>query len=632
VEDDDEHPKEVSSVSQLEAGDKEPSCVRLTWHKTHDRLEELLGRENPVVLKAAPGTGKTTAQFQVAYNHDRQITVLAARHDMYDDAKEKALEAGFAKDEIAIPPTPHEDCPTFRGDHGDAIAEEWGSLYDLGVRPWLLHQRLNAPCQPDCPYMSNRIENLDEYDVIICHYLNARDTQKIEDRLVFIDEFPRSAFLTSFGTHNDDDISISEGLDRYFDANDSLPWDNYGDFTSNLNRELRSRIAFEMEQDGLEVDGTDLAELGESDRYHKTAPLVVFALLLAEDLGNGWHYWKADPPQSHYVNSYRKACGGPEDVIVVRKEASSPKDEEIHVLSRPDLSAANQIIGLDGTARKPLWDSVFQHEFEIEEYHTGEQMLDYVTEVQDIKLVATGDGTKPYSSGSHVNLEVDASVTLWTRIEYGKPVLITPRKAGMKLKQAEPKMFDSDIEPVPSGDHVFMTFGMVESNNDAAGAVAIHTCGSTHPGDEVIKKWGALMGEAVERKEGTKGTDLVYEPRRIGDVLHRHFVHDRTTQAILRGRKEHPDDDGAVVVVNTEAVPKWFEPDERLNGSLQSKKRRNAVRYLIDERSATTTEIADYVNADNSTIRNLMSDIQDNGWVEQETVPGPKPAIWKFRP
>jgi hypothetical protein len=147
---------------------------------------------------------------------------------------------------------------------------------------------------------------------------------------------------------------------------------------------------------------------------------------------------------------------------------------------------------------------IFQQDFEIEEYHTGEQMLNYVTEVQDIKLVATGDGTKPYSSGNYVNPEVDASVTLWTRIEHGRPVLITPRKAGEKLKQVEPKMFDSDIEHVQSGSNVFMTFGMIESNNDAAGADAIHTCGSTHPGDGVIKKWGALMGKSVKRKKGQR--------------------------------------------------------------------------------------------------------------------------------
>ncbi|GGI97966.1 hypothetical protein GCM10008995_04810 [Halobellus salinus] len=622
-------------MPDVETERKIPSSVRLMWHETHNRLERLLSRESPVVLKAAPGTGKTTAQFQVAYNHDRQITVLAARHDMYDDAKEKALDAGFAEDEIATSSTPHEDCPTFRGDHGDATAEEWRLLYRLGVSPWLLHERFNAPCQPDCPYMANRIENPDQYDVIICHYVNARDTQKIEDRLVFIDEFPSSAFLTSFGTHNDDGLSISEALDGYFDATDSLPWDNYGDFISNLNGERRSRIAFDMEQDGLDVDDKTLAELDESDRYHKMAPVVVFALLLAEDLGNGWHYWEANPPQSLYVNSFRKGCSGPEGVVVVRKQASSPKDEEVHILSRPDLSAADQIIGLDGTARKPLWDSIFQHEFEVEEYHTGEKMLDYVTEVQDIKLVATGDGTKPYSSGNHVATEVDPTVSLWTRVNHGRPVLIIPKKAGMRLKQTEPEMFENDLKPALSGDYEFMTFGMLVSNNDAAGTNALHVCGSTHPGDGVIKRWAALMGEGVERKKGTKGTDLVYEPQQIGDVLHRYFVHDQITQAILRGRKKHPDDDGAVVVVNTEAVPEWFEPDERLrvaqDSPFRSKDRRQFVRYLLDKGTAETTDFENEFDVHSTTVQRAMSDLEEIGWVELTDRPGPHPTLYEWK-
>lgn len=390
-----------------------------------------------------------------------------------------------------------------------------------------------------------------------------------------------------------------------------------------------------MEQDGLEVDGTDLAELGESDRYHKTAPLVVFALLLAEDLGNGWHYWKADPPQSHYVNSYRKACGGPEDVVVVRKEASSPKDEEIHILSRPDLSAADQIIGLDGTARKPMWDLIFQQDFEIEEYHTGEQMLEYVTEIQDIELVATGDGTKPYSSGNYVATEVDPTVSLWTRVTHSNPVLITPKRAGMRLKQAEPEMFEDDLSPVSSGSHEFMTYGMVESNNDAAGTDALLVCGSPHPGDGVLKRWAALRGVGLTRREGTKGTDLAYEPREVGDVLHHHFVHDKVTQAILRGRKEDPDDDGAVVVVNTEAVPEWFVPDERLHVSesspFRSKSRRQFVRYLLDNGTAETTDFENEFDVHSTTVHRAMDDLKEIGWVEQIDQPGPHPTLYEWK-
>ena len=618
-------------MSQLETGSKEPSSLVLTWHETYRRLEDLLGRDDPTVFKAAPGTGKTTAQFQVAYNNDLQITDLAARHDMYDDAKQMALEAGFAEDDIAVVPSPHKDCPTFRGDHGDPKAEEWRSLYRHGVSAWLLHERLNAPCQPDCPYMSNRIDNPNDYDVIIGHYTHGRDRQKIEDRTVFIDEFARSAFLTSFGNRGEADMIISEAINGYLAKEELLPWDNYGDFVANLDKENCGRIAFSMEEEELDIEQTDILEVSQSYRHHTLAPLVVYALLLAEDLGNGWHYWeggKVSENDSSYPDSWNEVCHGPEDLVVVRKEGRSASEDEIHVLDRLDLSAADQIIGLDGTARKSLWNLVFEQDFEVEEYLTGERMLDYVTDVQDITLVTTGEGVKPYSSGNYVTPEIDASVTLWTRIEHEKPVLITPKKGGAKLKQEVPAMFANDLIPVKSGNYEFMSHGMVESNNEAAGEEALHVCGSPHPGDGVLEKWAALMGVGLTRREGVKGTDLVYEPREVGDVLHRHFVHDRITQAILRGRKENPDDDGATVVVNTQAVPDWFEPDVAVKANLQSETRRNAVRYLLENDDATTTEIADEVDADNSTIRRLLSELEDFGWVESKDNPGPNPSIW----
>lgn len=103
---------------------------------------------------------------------------------------------------------------------------------------------------------------------------------------------------------------------------------------------------------------------------------------------------------------------------------------------------------------------------------------------------------------------------------------------------------------------------MVKSNNEAAGEEALHVCGSPHPGDEVLQKWAALMGVGLTQREGTKGTDLVYEPHEIGDVLHRHFVHDRITPDILRDRKEDPDDDGATLYYIAGDTSRGPLPDE----------------------------------------------------------------------
>jgi hypothetical protein len=75
--------------------------------------------------------------------------------------------------------------------------------------------------------------------------------------------------------------------------------------------------------------------------------------------------------------------------------------------------------------------------------------------------------------------------------------------------------------------------------------------GSTHFGDDYIKKWAAYAGEAAERGDG-KGSDLSYGP--FGDKVLTHMREHETLQAAMRfGR----DGNGAVVYVHTNTLPDW---------------------------------------------------------------------------
>jgi len=403
-------------------------------------------------------------------------------------------------------------------------------------------------------------------------------------------------------------MTISEALNGYFAVADYLPWDNYGDFIANIHDEPVWKISGNIQYQGFSAAESDIVELDPDKRYHRLAPLIIFALHNAanadgewtdwnalDDPCNDWHYFNIDEFFAAYPPEERMKWGVPGPAIIIRKGGDSLEQEEIHVLQPVDLSPAKQVIGLDGTARKRLWDTIFTQEFRVKEHIASERMAEYVTEIQDIDLAVTGAGTKPYSSGNYVSPNTDATVTLWTRITHGKPLLITPKKAGIALKEEEPAMFEEDISPVPSGEMEFMTYGMVESNDDAAGANAIHICGSPHPGDDIIEQWGAFMSEGVERQDGTKGVNLAYEPKEIGEIIHAHFVHDRITQAILRGRKSSPTDDGAFVIVNTRAVPDWFTPSTDLNARgdtpFNSADRRSIVRYLLRNGETTTSEL-----------------------------------------
>jgi len=613
-----------------------PSKVRQIWHETQAQFEELTRHGDPVILKAAPGTGKTTSVFQVAKKNREQLTYLAARHDMYEEAEEKALEAGFSSENIAILPSPHEDCPVFKGAHDDKIKEKWEKLYNRGVNAWLLHERLEAPCQPSCPYMEGRVNDPEGYNVIIGHYTHGKDTEKIEDRLTVIDEFARSAFISTFTNRPNNEMSIGEAVNGYLADASYIPFDNYGDLIANRDQYDTSVIAGDIVTYGFDGDiQLDLIETDQNRWYHTLAPVLIFSLLVAEDLRNGWEYFDTQKFFRKMPEDNQEGYSGPPRNIVVRKQANSMTNEEIHVLEPASLSSARQVIGLDGTARKIMWDTIFEQDFDIEEYIAGDEMNEYVQNVQDMELVVAGDGTKPYSSGKYVNPDIDATVTLWTRMQEAKPILITTRKGGQVLKSEVPKMFENDIAPLDLNGEEFMSFGMVESNNDAAGTDALHIIGSTHPGDDVIEKWGAFMGERVERLNGSKGINLAYGPSPVGNDIQAHFIQDQLTQAILRGRKSHPDDDGALIVINTLAYPDWIDDHLKLNigedSPFRSKQRRQIVRYLLENHEVTTTDLNDEFGIHPQTSRDCLNDLEKSGRVESESRKGPYPTVHSWQ-
>lgn len=618
--------------------------IQLMYDDVEYSLEQLTRYNEPVIFRGAPGVGKTTSLFKVAYKKNEPVSYLAARHDMYDSAHEKALEAGFEPDEIAIVPSPFEECPTFMGAHGDEIEAEYKSLYSMRVGATYLHESdsMDSPCHGErktCQYMIQRIEDPDEYEVIIGHYKHALNEKLIRDRLTFVDEFAEDDSITAFtkSGHDDDHVRIGRALDGYFSYADFLPGNSFDHFIGLLsagrikNPELIAGDILSHPDGsggGLVFNEQELLEMDPDERFHKRAPTIIFGLLQAEDLGNGWHHWS---PTATVAKNFDYLSEG---LALARNHPSNYDNLEVYLLEPTDLSAASQVIGLDGTARKVMWDTIFEQDFSIENFITDDQMSTYVKDVQGMELWQSSTKARPYAGGNedYISWEANASTALYARIKRGKPVVITPKKAASVLEQEIKETFEKDAKPVEvttsRGTEIenVMNFAMVRSNNEAAGTEAICIFGCPQPSDDVFKRWGALMGVGVERVEESKGMDLEFEPQPVAQEIYDHFTLDEIEQAIMRGRRGNGDDEGSTVIVGTGKTPSWFTPDVPLDVSddspFRSDTRRQLIRYLMQKGQATSTDLRVETGFSRSGLHHAMSPLLEDEMVEKESQPG----------
>lgn len=609
--------------------------IQLMYDDVEAAIEALTYYGEPVIFKGAPGVGKTTSLFKVAYKKTELVTYLAGRRDLYEAAKKIARDAGFTKDDIAVAPSPFQACPTFRGDHGDRLEGEYKDLYSNAVSAAYLHNSdsIPSPCHnvdTPCPYMDQRIGNPDEYDVIIGHYRHAYNPEMINERITFVDEFPGDSFTMGIKKRGDPDKRIGPTLDGYFTYAEFLPWDSFEDFISNIDRvdDVTTVCGDILEHpnggdtDGLIIGEKELLSLPPENRFHRKAPTIVFGLLLARDLGNGW--WSWSPPDIWA----RENDGLPKQISVVRNAPESLYNLEVYLHEPPDLSPAAQVIGLDGTARNVMWDTVFQQDFTVEEFIPSHLMAKYVRDVQKMRLRQSTEAARPYGSGNYVSPQADAATILYTKLTGGPPVVITTKKAIDVLREKVPNTLQHDMKPVSitkngsTSTIDVLNFAKVHSNNAAAGTEAICVLGSPNPGDEVIKRWGALMGESVDRRGETRGTDVVFDPVDVGQEIYGHFVTDVVEQAIMRGRRGDGDQAGSTVVVGTGCVPEWFNKHVGNTSEekypLRSEKRRRIIRQLTSKGEMTSTEIVELAELSGEGRRQAMSDFGGLGWVSSE--------------
>jgi len=572
----------------------------------HDRLEESIHdafeTEQPTLVEALPAMGKSYTAVKWADSTGKPLTVFTSREELFDQYEDWCTDRGLAHLQL---PAFHRECESI-DDESDSAIEE-GSIeaairqkYQTGISAANIHRNAERyfgqklPCQESsrCPYMEKRDIDPANYDVLVGHYLQAYCSDYVEDRYVAFDEFPGEAYLFE-PTHNE----ATRAITNFLKAEDDLPFDNWKELIHQRHKP-KYREPVEEWKDGLGLYShrDTRQKTQQSPDFHARAPLLTHAGLEFELLDNQWEY---------------------AELGMGRVAAKSPEDEW-SVLIPPALWSAESVIALDGTPTLTKWRLVLggdwiEHE---EVLDSDSKKREYLHDVLGLTIVQTNAGSKPYQSGTHVNLQSDGALLEGIRQrEREKPALISSKKAIEQYRETD---VDNHIEGA-------LHFGDLKGSNEFATTRLGAVIGSPHPPeDEGVERWGALDGEAVERKtdedgQPKRGTDLDFG--KFGNALFRDVVPNEVLQAVMRfGREAEDEEEGATVYVHTSRLPYWVDPDYRVEVETWSEGMRevvNAVKSFEDWPNGewTNKEIAEKTSVGTRQVGELMKELAENGYV-----------------
>jgi hypothetical protein len=524
--------------------------------RTVDTIANAYKHGDYALVEALPTMGKSYGSVKAAAETGEQITIVTGRgrKEQYDQFRDWCDEHGLSYYTL---PSFTRDCDTANGEHGQEWAEKVRDWYNRGATPKEIHKSAEyhlgrpLPCQEhegqNCPYASKWDFDPDEFDVLIGHYSHAHKSKVTSGRTVVFDEFP-DAYETKLG------IGLQGAVSYWLQTTDGVPFEDYTDLLENRDdQERRGRALLWFEDNGVEPDESVVFDDGAA---HASAPLAVFTILAADDLGNGFE--QASVPD-------------------VGTGVRNRHTDEVTILRPPEMDYASGVVALDGTPTKRLWELSLGRRMNHRPVLQDDERTEYVRDALNLNIVRTSEYVKPYNSADHVNTQQDAALLEQIRENHGEaPSLITTTTAEDEYDAA------GVLETVDETKHYGNVLGSNEFKEKRVGAVI----GSNHFSDDYIKKWGAYDGRTVDRNDG-KGSELSYGA--FGDKVLTHMREHETIQATMRfGR----DGNGAVVYVHTDTLPEWVPvAGEGRVVTTWSDGMQQVCRALEDLESATTADI-----------------------------------------
>jgi hypothetical protein len=596
-------------------GDPEPWLTRREVQKRVQRAIERAcdTRTRPAgtgtIVAAVPGLGKSHGMILAVDETGATISLLTGRgrDEQYQQVKQWCEDTGL---DAKVLPAVTEDCPTFAGEHGEEIQATVRGWYENGATGKDVHKygdrRLDhpLPCQDGghCPYTAKWDFDPEEYDVLIGHPTHVHVPKVATGRTPVFDEFTDDFEHALVGER------LTRAVTRHLKRDPELPFENYTDLIEHRSDDERRTAALaRLAETGIDRDHEHAFE----DDGHALAPLAT-TVLLASAIDENQHengFSTVELPGDGAVGTFYPEWG----------QANVPV---VKLLLPPDLTYANGVVGLDGTTTEAMWQLALNTRFTTDQVLDDDERRAYLTETADIEFVVTNDHARPVG-GKADDLPVASAKALAraVRIKHdAKPDLVTTGTMhGVLAGQGAIDEPAGDSEGA-NGDGLYgkaLYHGNLKGSNRLKHSRVGIVEGSTHYGDEFVKKWAAFAGENAERG-AKKGLNLSYGGGVADDVL-RHMREHQTLQGALRfGR----DGNGATVYVNTNTLPEWV-PTKRVGGVLTTKgdSEREVIEAMTDLGGvATRTEIQQHedVSVSRQSIERVLNRLSDDGRIEKE--------------
>lgn len=484
-------------------------------------------QSDPVLIDALPAMGKSSGVIRWAKATERPLTVLTERHDLYDQYIDWCNEHGLSGQRL---PSFHHDCPTMdKESPEEGLRAEMGDLYRAGISGKAMHAhsteyfRMALPCQQsgECPHIANLDFDPEAFDVLVGHYQHARVNRYINARYVVFDEFPGDSLLDTFSS----DV-IAPAVTQFLKDNEGLPFGDYTELIEYRHKpadQHQGREWFRNHRPALTRDVEAVEEHGPT--AHTMGPLLAYAILISDDLGNGWEYSNLG---SGRVSARNRATG------------------TLTLLQQPDLSDASSVLTLDGTPTTEKWELLLGKQLEHYPVLDRKRRQEYIKNGLSLSIIQTTDELKPYNSGKWVTVPSDRLLFEAIRQREGrKASLISSKRAIAQYDHADAL---ADIERTQH-------YGNLKGSNGFECVRLGIVAGSAENGSDEIERWGALAGRPIE-SNGGKGMERAYGE--YGNAILHGMRENEVLQAVMRfGRKEQNGERGATVYVHTAALPDW---------------------------------------------------------------------------
>lgn len=554
------------------SSDEAGSYTDVTAH-TEELMREAWEADQPALIEAPPSSKKTTTAIELAHESTKPVIYLAGRIDLYEQAEN--LSDDLADIRVERIPSPNRCCDTFKG-KTDVDSSEVKRLYRKGYSARRIHSSFEdkTPCGKSCDYLKSMREleaEIDSVDLLIGNHQHATREKYVQDRIVIVDEFNPDPFLRPF-PNPDSNINdtpgeiIAEFLDKIAEKNNQFPSDEYQDVTDLLEKRAPSPERadaidwFEQhEVDPYTIQESNLINpsLDQYDKSHTYAPLLAFSLLCMERVCSGIEV--APPSDGRLSDSWQKA--GLHPALKCLRNRNTGK---MYVLEPPDLSSAEQVIGLDGTPTKELWNLLFAPEtgFNHKQVISRDDYTRYLRSAMNMSLRQIGNGRHPYSGGKTSPLDKQRFAAVHA-IEGEKFALISTKKALKRYKQKglirqfvtrANTQENKSTENRVSKDRQALHYGLIKSSNELDNESLGVVAGMPHPSDKVINRWAGLCHHNV-------GDCVDGETTEISADIEQHFTKKQVVQAVFRFGRDLEDEE-TTVYVSTTALPDWFDIQE----------------------------------------------------------------------